>query len=180
MALSKAWGWLQSLLRAFPTISLFKLLNAPVILVCYELKNGYINVSWKKKDFIYNNRITHPFTLVRLLKQPTVAFNCYFIFLSCVNFWDEAWWFLSLTVFGLLSSSLLLFPQCFGRYVLRPSSSVCRTRELRTTFLYWIHRGRLFWFRLHNRVQVLSIPVLLLASSQDWTLHLQMIVSLEA
>ena len=28
--------------------------------------------------------------------------------LSCLNFWDEAWWFLSLRVFGLLSSSLLL------------------------------------------------------------------------
>ena len=37
--------------------------------------------------------------------------------------------FLSLRVFGLLSTSLLLFPQCFGRYVLRPSSGVCRTRE---------------------------------------------------
>ena len=32
----------------------------------------------------------------------------------------------------------------------------------------------------HNRVQALSIPVLLLASSQDWTCNLQMIVSLEA
>ena len=32
----------------------------------------------------------------------------------------------------------------------------------------------------HNRVQVLSIPVLLLACNQDWTCNLQMIVSLEA
>ena len=32
----------------------------------------------------------------------------------------------------------------------------------------------------HKRVQVLSIPVLLLACSQDWTCNLQMIVSLEA
>ena len=32
----------------------------------------------------------------------------------------------------------------------------------------------------HNRVQVLSIPVLLLACTQDWTCNLQMIVSLEA
>ena len=32
----------------------------------------------------------------------------------------------------------------------------------------------------HNRVQVLSILVLLLASSQDWTCNLQMIVSVEA
>ena len=32
----------------------------------------------------------------------------------------------------------------------------------------------------HNGVQGLSIPVLLLACSQDWTCNLQMIVSLEA
>ena len=47
-------------------------------------------------------------------------------YVSCLNFWDEACWFLSLRVFGLLSSSLLLFPQRFGRYVPRPSSGVCR------------------------------------------------------
>ena len=32
----------------------------------------------------------------------------------------------------------------------------------------------------HNWVQVLSIPVLLFACSQDWTCNLQMTVSLEA
>ena len=37
--------------------------------------------------------------------------------LSCLNFWDEAWWFLSFKVFRLLSSSLLLYPQHFGRCV---------------------------------------------------------------
>ena len=37
--------------------------------------------------------------------------------------------FLSLRVFRLLSSSLSLFPQRFGWYVLRPSSGVCWTRE---------------------------------------------------
>ena len=31
--------------------------------------------------------------------------------------------------FGLLSSSVLLFSQRFGQYVLRPSSGICRTRE---------------------------------------------------
>ena len=46
----------------------------------------------------------------------------------CLNFWDEACWFLSLRFFGLLFSSLL-FPQRFGQYVLRPSSGVCRTWE---------------------------------------------------
>ena len=48
---------------------------------------------------------------------------------SCLNFLDKAWWFLSLRVFGLLSSSLLFFPQHFGWYVFRPSSGVCRTQE---------------------------------------------------
>ena len=49
---------------------------------------------------------------------------------NCLNFWDEAWWFLLLRVFGLLSSSSLLFQQRFGRYILRPSSGVCRTCNL--------------------------------------------------
>ena len=48
---------------------------------------------------------------------------------SRLNFWDDVWWFLSLRVFGLLSSSLLLFPQRFGRYVLQPYSGICRTQE---------------------------------------------------
>ena len=34
--------------------------------------------------------------------------------ISCLNFWDEAWWFLSLRVFGLLSSFLFLFPPKHG------------------------------------------------------------------
>ena len=46
-----------------------------------------------------------------------------------LSFWDEAWRFLSLRVFGQLSSSLFLFPQRFGRYVLRPSSGVCWNQE---------------------------------------------------
>ena len=56
--------------------------------------------------------------------------------LSYPNFFDKVFLYiyitinflLSLRVFGLLSSSLL-FPQCFGRYVLRPSSGACQTRE---------------------------------------------------
>ena len=51
------------------------------------------------------------------------------VIISCLNFWDEACWFLSLRVFGLLSSSSLLFLQRFGSYVLRPSSGVCQTWE---------------------------------------------------
>ena len=40
----------------------------------------------------------------------TIYYNI-ILLISCLNFWDEAWWFLSLRVFGLLSSSLLLFPK---------------------------------------------------------------------
>ena len=69
--------------------------------------------------YIMNIICKHIF-LIKFLNKPK---------LSCPNFWDEAWWFLSLRVFGLLSSSLLLFPQRFNRYVLRPSSGVCQTRE---------------------------------------------------
>ena len=82
--------------------------------------------------------------------------------------------FLSLRVFGLLSSSLLLFPQRFSQYVLQPSSGVCQTREPSRNFeLCPLLKPRgspvlipLAW------VQVLSIPVLLLACSEDWTCNL--------
>ena len=48
------------------------------------------------------------------------------VFMILIDWFIE---FLSLRVFELLSSSLLLFPQRFGQYVLQPSSGVCRTRE---------------------------------------------------
>ena len=46
--------------------------------------------------------------------------------------------------------------------------------------LYWNQEVACSDSFSHNRVQVLSIPVLLLACSEDWTGNLQMIVSLEA
>ena len=49
----------------------------------------------------------------------------------------------------------------------------------RNYVLYWIHGVTCSDSVRHNRVQVLSIPVLLLACSQDWTCNLQMIISLE-
>ena len=48
--------------------------------------------------------------------------------------------------------------------------------ELRTTSFIESCSGSV----CHNRVQVLSIPVLLLVCSQDWTCNLQKIASLEA
>ena len=99
---------------------------------------------------------------------------------SCLSFWDKPQWFLSLRVFGLLSSSLLLFPQHFGWYVLQPSSGVCRTREPTRNFKLHPLLNPCSDSIDHNRVQVLRIPVLLLACSQNWTFNLQMIVSLDA
>ena len=78
----------------------------------------------------------------------------------------------------------VIFTQRFGRYVLRPffrclSNSGTFT-ELRTTSFIESMGVACSDSVSHNRVQVLSIPVLLLACSQDWTSNLQMIVSLEA
>ena len=89
--------------------------------------------------------------------------------ISCLNFWDEDWWFLSLRVFRLLSSSLLLFPQYFGQYVLLLQVFV-ELRNLPGTsnyILYWIHGVTCSDSVSHNRVKVLSIPVLLLACGNN-------------
>ena len=53
------------------------------------------------------------------------------LIISCLNFWDEAGRFLSLRVFGLLSSSLLLFPQRFGQYVRQTPEEGWRTYRLK-------------------------------------------------
>ena len=70
-------------------------------------------------------------------------------------------------VFGLLSSCLLLFPQRFGRYVHQPFSGVCQTRKPTRNFelcpLLNPQWGSSSDSVSHNRVRVLSIPVLLLA-----------------
>ena len=52
--------------------------------------------------------------------------------------------------------------------------------ELRTTSFIESMRVACSDSVSHKRVQVLSIPVLFLVCSQDWTYNLQMIVSLEA
>ena len=52
--------------------------------------------------------------------------------------------------------------------------------ELRTTSFIETTGVACSYSVSHNRVQVLSIPALLLACSVDWTCNLQMIVSLEA
>ena len=67
-------------------------------------------------------------------------------------------------------------PPAFSRCL---SNSVTYT-ELRTTSFIQYTGVTCSDSVSHNRVQVLSIPALLFACSQDWTGNLQMIVSLEA
>ena len=74
-------------------------------------------------------------------------------------------------------SSSLLFPQpAFFRCLSNSGTFM----ELRTTSFIETTGVACSDSVSHNRVQVLSIPVLLLACSEDWTCNLQMIVSLEA
>ena len=86
--------------------------------------------------------------------------------ISCLNFWDEAWWFLSLRVFGLLSSSLLLFwLKCLSTFF-RCLSNPGTYTELWTMSFIESTGVACSDSVSHNWVQVLSIPVLLLACSQ--------------
>ena len=67
-------------------------------------------------------------SILRRVQSISYKEDCPGVYLSCLNFLDEVWWFLSLRVFG-FSSSLLIFPQRFGWYVLLPSLGVCWSRE---------------------------------------------------
>ena len=74
------------------------------------------------------------------------------------------------TVFIFIIISTTLRPICPPAFFREPSRNF-ELRPLLKLVLIFIR---------HNRVQVLRIPILLLACSQDWTCNLQMIVSLEA
>ena len=67
-------------------------------------------------------------------------------------------------------------PPAFFRYLANSGTYT----ELQTTFFIEFTEVTCSDSISHNRVQVLSIPILLLACSQDRTCNLQMIVSLEA
>ena len=78
-------------------------------------------------------------------------------YICCLNFWDAAWWFLSLRVFKLLSSSLLLFPLHFGLLQV-----FVEVGNLHGTSTFIESTGVACSDSVsHNRVQVLSIPVLI-------------------
>ena len=93
----------------------------------YLYPHMFTHIEWSLLIYAYPYWVLITYISSPILSALINIANCYIY--SCLNFWDEACWFLSLRVFGLLSSPLLLFPQRFSRYVFRPSSGVCRTRE---------------------------------------------------
>ena len=77
-----------------------------------------------------------------LARSRYLSFFSHSFRFSCLHFWNEACWFLSLRVFGLFSSSLLLFPQRFGRYVLcQVFVELGNLHGTSNYVLYWIHGG---------------------------------------
>ena len=103
---------------------LLKLINQAIRLINQSIK--LINQSSKLKSLMSDTNLLSilqfVFAIFAFLKKSnfSTVYKDHDIVLIC---------FLSLRFFGLLSSSLLLFPQRFGQYVLRPSSGVCRTRK---------------------------------------------------
>ena len=103
---------------------------------------------------------------------------------SCLNFLDEDWWFLSLRALRTIVFIFIVISTTF-RSIWSPVFFRCLSNfgtytELRTTSFIESMGDACSDSVSHNRVQVLSIPVLLLVCSQDWTNNLKMIVSLEA
>ena len=92
--------------------------------------------------------------------------------------WVENWllnrsgWFRSLRVFGLLSSSLLLFPQRFGRYVLRPSSGVCWTQEPSRNFELRPSKEIIIWrLQVQSWLQASNNTGILNTCTQLWLME---------
>ena len=128
---------------------IFENLSLSVSLLCFVIKSGFMALIFGKvvgkatteggccitnvgiRCYVTTNNLTQ---LPKMKSEMTESAGA----ISCLNFWDEAWWYLSLRIFGLLFSSLFLFPQRFGRYVLWPSSGVCRTREPTRNFELWM------------------------------------------
>ena len=100
-------------------------LNFDRIIICYFINKGnYISLDMRETLNKYMNHI-----LVYMPPSSFVYsswFSLFFLFPISLYLFLL---FLSLRFFRLLFSSLLWFPQCFGLYVLRPSSGVFRTRE---------------------------------------------------
>ena len=88
----------------------------------------------------------------------------------------KGFWIIAFIFIVISTTFWSIFPPTFFRFL---SNSGTFT-ELRTTSFIESTGVTCSHSVSHNRVQVLSIPVLLLACSQDWTCNLQIIVSLEA
>ena len=102
-----------------PIMVTFNMCWTPIIKEDIPTKNGLLPCGAKKCQYGDEQRSNMKGTNSTLLakRKKYTSSN------------EQTQWILSLRVFGLLSSSLLLFPQCFGQYILWPSSGVCWTWE---------------------------------------------------
>ena len=121
---------------------------------------------WRlKKKFLSDTFLQQHFLLLLL-----GIFSKLLIIFIVKGFWTIVFIFIISTTFWPIC------PQAFFRCLLNMGTYT----EFRTTSFIESTGVSCFNSISHNHVQVLSIPVLLLACSQDWTCNLQRIVSLEA
>ena len=106
------------------------------------------------------------------------------VVISCLNFRDKAWWFFFIKGFQTIVFIFIVISSTF-RPIYLPAFFRClsnsRTYTELRTMSFVESTGVVCSNSIsHNQIRVLSIPVLLLTCSQDWTCNLQMIISLEA
>ena len=145
----------------------------------------YWDESWKSKETCcYSEPVKdHRLTLVwKTYKEWNNNNNNYNN--NCQNFWDEACWFFIIKGFRTIVFIFIVISTTF-RPICPPAFFRCLSNsgtftELRTTSFIESTGVAHSDCLSHNWVKMLSIPVLLLVCSQDWTCNLQVIVSEEA
>ena len=132
-----------------------------IIFLAYTYRETVVHKTYQHKWY-WSQSSTHSYITCsdQLTHWASQHYICWVILWAVYNistfnnvtvmdcFWkNEFIIFLSFRVFRILSSSILLFPQHFGWYVLEPSSGVCQNQEPTWNYLlYWIHGSCLFWF----------------------------------
>ena len=112
----------------FQTQPSFKILHLTFTFIChlniYYLHIYPLHILHKSFTYTYHLHISFVFYIRLLFRCIHMLFKyiCH-LYTFVIFIRDMCHLFLSLRVFELLSLSLLLFSQRFGRYVLRPSSS---------------------------------------------------------
>ena len=154
--------------------------------VNYLYKDSYF------KLWLSNKSLLVSWTHVTMHLQMTVMKKKWFfkslqLFVYDRNTWNhsnESWLFDGIFIIKAFRSIVIVISTTF-RPICQPAFSRCLSNsgtyaELRTTSFSGSTEVACSDSVSHNRVQALSIPVLLLACSENWTCNLQIIVSLYA